>query len=330
MYKANSFFRSEMRAFAGFLIYLCCCMGVSAQTIRYVHTDGLGSASVLTDANRNIVERREYEPYGASVGPAAEGVGYTGHIADAITDLIYMQQRYYDGVTGRFMSVDPLQANGGDGSNFNRYVYANNNPYSYIDPDGRAPSSEILYGGGGRGDGSVSAKSEINNLQNDGSRKFAKGTEQGRLNAALKIIERVRDKVESVGSKSSNSAAIYFMKVFQPASNRYGVEFAANIVRQSSSNDLAGLWYLRDLGVGSRFDKETGIGFMTPASPLAEAGYNVHTHPLEDFNRNQYSPFSDGDIQTYRWQRSTGYLSTPSMRLFKFVGGAGDKVEEIE
>ncbi|MBB5676593.1 RHS repeat-associated core domain-containing protein [Xanthomonas sp. WHRI 6108] len=325
----NNFFRSDMRFFAGALICVCCYTSASAQVIRYVHTDGLGSVSVLTDANRNIIERREYEPYGSTIGTATEGVGYTGHIADVTTGLIYMQQRYYDGATGRFMSVDPMQTSGNDGGNFNRYAYANNSPYSYVDPDGRAPSSEILYGGGGRSNGSVSAGSEINNLQNDGVRKFAKGTELGRLNAALRIVERVRDKVESVGSRSSDSAAIYFMKVFQPVSNRYGVELSANIVRQASSNDLAGLWYLRDLGVGRVFNKETGIGFMAPASPLAEAGYNVHTHPLEDFNRNQYSPFSYWDIQTYRWQRSTGYVSTPSMRLFKSVGG-GEKVEEVE
>jgi hypothetical protein len=37
----------------------------------------------------------------------------------------------------RFLSVDPVPANPNTGWNFNRYQYANSNPYKYIDPDGR-------------------------------------------------------------------------------------------------------------------------------------------------------------------------------------------------
>lgn len=40
-------------------------------------------------------------------------------------------------VEARFVSVDPVQANPDTGQNFNRYHYANNNPYKFIDPDGR-------------------------------------------------------------------------------------------------------------------------------------------------------------------------------------------------
>jgi hypothetical protein len=35
------------------------------------------------------------------------------------------------------MSVDPVLTDNNTGASFNRYVYANNNPYKYIDPDGR-------------------------------------------------------------------------------------------------------------------------------------------------------------------------------------------------
>lgn len=38
----------------------------------------------------------------------------------------------------RFLSVDPVQAQANNGQNFNRYWYANNNPYKFTDPDGRA------------------------------------------------------------------------------------------------------------------------------------------------------------------------------------------------
>jgi hypothetical protein len=48
-------------------------------------------------------------------------------------------QRYYDPQIGRFLSVDPVAANANTGAMFNRYNYANNNPYRFTDPDGRAP-----------------------------------------------------------------------------------------------------------------------------------------------------------------------------------------------
>lgn len=43
---------------------------------------------------------------------------------------------------GRFLSTDPVQANGNGGS-FNRYAYAKDNPYRYTDPDGRCTGSHI-------------------------------------------------------------------------------------------------------------------------------------------------------------------------------------------
>jgi RHS repeat-associated protein len=58
-------------------------------------------------------------------------------VEDAATSLIYMQQRYYDAGIGRFLSVDPVTAYEQPVINFNRYVYALNNPYKFTDPDGR-------------------------------------------------------------------------------------------------------------------------------------------------------------------------------------------------
>lgn len=111
---------------------------LAESTVKYVHTDALGSVVALTDANAAVIERREYEPYGAQLTPAVQdGPGYTGHVQDAATGLVYMQQRYYDPVLGSFLSVDPVTAYSDPIGQFHRYRYANNNPYSFIDPDGR-------------------------------------------------------------------------------------------------------------------------------------------------------------------------------------------------
>lgn len=112
-----------------------------AQTVEYIHTDALGSPVAVTNASGAVIERTVYEPYGAVINrPVTNGPGYTGHVADATTGLNYMQQRYYDPVLGRFLSNDPVTATS-VGGNFNRYWYANNNPYKYVDPDGRCTGS---------------------------------------------------------------------------------------------------------------------------------------------------------------------------------------------
>ena len=111
----------------------------ATDTVYYYSSDTIHSEVVVTDANRNVVERTtHYAPYGQVLNrDLRDGPGYGGHEEDPETSLVYMQQRYYDPEAGRFLSTDPVQADGGGGS-FNRYEYANDNPYRYTDPDGRA------------------------------------------------------------------------------------------------------------------------------------------------------------------------------------------------
>ncbi|EIL97954.1 wall-associated protein [Rhodanobacter thiooxydans LCS2] len=112
-----------------------------------MYTDPQGTPLAEADASGNITARFEYTPYGVSVpsmGAAPNGVGYTGHVNDPESGFVYMQARYYDAAMGRFLSVDPVKPVPGKGFNFNRYNYANNNPYRFIDPNGQAPQEPLL------------------------------------------------------------------------------------------------------------------------------------------------------------------------------------------
>ncbi|WP_051215932.1 RHS repeat-associated core domain-containing protein [Ferrimonas futtsuensis] len=108
-----------------------------AETVTYVHTDALGSPVAETDFSGKILWQEHYSPYGERVNNSSStnDIGFTGHEFDLDTGLTYMQARYYDPVIGRFYSNDPLGFR--DVHSFNRYAYANNNPYKYVDPDGR-------------------------------------------------------------------------------------------------------------------------------------------------------------------------------------------------
>jgi RHS repeat-associated protein len=121
-----------------------------SETITYLHTDLLGSVVLETDQNRNVVARYEYEPYGLPRQAVVDQPGYTGHVHDAGSGLVYMQQRYYDPEVGQFLSVDPMPSDTATGWNFNRYNYAANNPYTFVDPDGRMVGEPWKEPWGGR------------------------------------------------------------------------------------------------------------------------------------------------------------------------------------
>jgi RHS repeat-associated protein len=112
-------------------------------------------------------------------------------ICECRREEFYMQQRYYDPVIGRFLSTDPEPVNG-LGTNFNRYNYAGNNPYKYVDPDGRvitlanpndasAISSMINSRAKGKFGFDDSGNLKITSKKGSGSAYY-----QERLNAAIK------------------------------------------------------------------------------------------------------------------------------------------------
>jgi RHS repeat-associated protein len=103
----------------------------------YVHTDALGSVMAETNPSQVVTRRVNYQPFGLPGGSVVDGPGYTGHVFDTATSLLYMQGRYYDPDVGRFLSMDPAAPSAIDGADFNRYAYANGNPYRFVDPDGR-------------------------------------------------------------------------------------------------------------------------------------------------------------------------------------------------
>ena len=111
---------------------------------EYLHSDVLGSPVASTNNSRNVIWRESYTPFGEKRknSQGRDEVGFTGHVNDS-SGLIYMQARYYDPVIGRFYSNDPVGALGhmqrgnSIAHGFNRYAYANNNPYKYTDPDGK-------------------------------------------------------------------------------------------------------------------------------------------------------------------------------------------------
>lgn len=122
----------------------------SVSGVQFSHTDALGSPVARSNEKGAVVSRSRYEAYGG----VAQGftptrpnsIGFTGHVNDADTGLVYMQQRYYDPIASRFMSVDPVTTDASTGASFNRYEYASSNPYRFTDPSGMVSEDKYQRG----------------------------------------------------------------------------------------------------------------------------------------------------------------------------------------
>ncbi|MCP4490087.1 MAG: RHS repeat-associated core domain-containing protein, partial [Gammaproteobacteria bacterium] len=86
-----------------------------------------------------IAQRMDYDTWGnvtTDTNPGFQPFGFAGGIYDMHTELTRFGARDYDGVSGRWMSKDPIFFNGGD---FNLYAYVLGNPVNFYDPDGLVP-----------------------------------------------------------------------------------------------------------------------------------------------------------------------------------------------
>lgn len=129
----------------------------TAATLRYIHTDHLGGTKAVTDANGRV-EMLDYYPYGGTrvdeqSSSYAERRKYIGGEYDTGTGLYYLEARYQNPVTGRFVSQDPsfldigapgfgrryertLEQHLMNPQALNSYSYGLNNPITHKDPEG--------------------------------------------------------------------------------------------------------------------------------------------------------------------------------------------------
>ncbi len=119
---------------------------VSGTSVEYDLHDQLGSTRLVTDSSGNVVGTFTYSAYGTLVGEtgtATTPFGFAGGYTDAESGLQYLINRYYDPVTGQFISVDPLVAQTGQ-----PYAYTGDNPVNNTDPLGLITCPSWLPGCG--------------------------------------------------------------------------------------------------------------------------------------------------------------------------------------
>jgi RHS repeat-associated protein len=131
------------------LLFLRTSMALCADQVYFYYTDPAGTPLVMSDSTGSVVWRADYMPFGEeSIGTQTvqNNKMFVGKEKDSESGLYYFGARYMDAGAGRFTAIDPkgpIDVNGKVNTKYllnpqrlNRYAYAGNNPYAFIDPDG--------------------------------------------------------------------------------------------------------------------------------------------------------------------------------------------------
>lgn len=126
---------------------------VESTGVSYYHNDPAGTPTAITDSTGTLIWRAEYLPFGEEqllVNTKVNDKMFVAKEKDEETGLYYFGARYMQDRNAHFISVDPVGPVEPASSKtnermllnpqqLNRYAYALNNPYRYVDPDGKNP-----------------------------------------------------------------------------------------------------------------------------------------------------------------------------------------------
>ncbi len=141
----GQFLRYYIWAPGGGLLYMI--DAADGNKVYFYHFDRTGSTLALTDASGAVTGSYAYTPYGKILGHTGTSsqpftfVGRWGVRQDPSTSsgLYHTRARYYDAVTARFISREPIWPNTARPKQINPYQYALGNPISFIDRTGYIP-----------------------------------------------------------------------------------------------------------------------------------------------------------------------------------------------
>lgn len=106
-------------------------------SVLYYHPDHLGSTTLVTNQNGQVVENTSYEPYGLALsGGDVSRFDYEAKEYDPLTTELDFHFRKYSPSEQFYRQPDDRIQNAYDPQQLNRYSFERNNPYRYIDFSG--------------------------------------------------------------------------------------------------------------------------------------------------------------------------------------------------
>ncbi len=155
-------------------------------------TDGTVKGTYYYDAFGNITEQ---------TGDVNNSVTYAGYQYDKETDLYYLNARYYDSKTARFLSEDTYTGDPNDPLSLNLYTYCANEPLMYSDPTGHYKQDDEIY--------SADVQIQLYNYGQD----YANAKNPNDKKKAMENADKLREKARDKGMYASASSAADVQKL---------------------------------------------------------------------------------------------------------------------
>lgn len=148
------------------------------KTHSTLHSDGFTSTRILTDDSGLLIDRWDYDAYGAELvhtGTSSTEHLYRGQQFDSSLGFYYLRARWLDPRLGRFTQQDSFGGYPGDPVSLHKYLYANADPANASDPSGHETMADLV--------GSQSVRGVLDSIGQVGLRQFVRQT----LSATMRV-----------------------------------------------------------------------------------------------------------------------------------------------
>ncbi len=221
--------------------------------VSYLTTDNLGSTRIITNQNGEVINRRDFKPFGEEIARSQYGQDniddkFATYKRDEETGLDFAQARMFGNSFGRFTNPDVVIVNLERIQSphlLNLYVYSKNNPLRFIDPNGLWEWSAAL--GGRRSDSSIQEEidflnsgecltnemvAQVNELQNI-------LTQRSEIRTGFALAQQIIDALKP--NFSSEAATLQAVK------DQYGSENDGNnvVIGIRDPNDKSGVAFTK-------------------------------------------------------------------------------------
>lgn len=123
----------------------------------FYNYDRRGSTTAIVQPDGTLIKGYSYDEFGSQTKTGATDflneVTFTGSVSDTSSGMQYMNARFYNPSTGRFLSQDTYSGNAYDPWTQNLYSYCGNNPVNMVDPTGHF--FNLIAGAIGAGVGAI-------------------------------------------------------------------------------------------------------------------------------------------------------------------------------
>jgi RHS repeat-associated protein len=262
---------------------------------EYYLKDHLGNTRAAVRQDGSISQVQDYYGFGLDMNPGNFYTGsplnnykYNGKEKQQETGEYDYGARFYDPVIGRWTTIDPLAEISRRSS---PYVYGNNNPIRFIDPDGMAACDDYIFDENGDFD-RIERKKEPDKLvieNKDGTRKAYK------FNDPENDVKAINNAIASGGKAGINKVAIMSDADVEK-------QIALSDVKSKDAQD----WPLS-------FAKSEGANKMD----YGVNGINSGDLDPKTFYIREGTAYNVGDIGNYLWGRGMAELGI-GLNMAKF------------